>query len=140
MLHVKCVIAASVWLVPAGHAIAIEECRGGGRAARHANCVVDGDTLWIDGAKLRLLDIDAPETFQAACPRERKIGTQAKKRLIFLMSQGYRIEYSGKVDRTAAKRQLVRVILPNGDDAGKVLMREKLAQIWPNRGNVWCNH
>lgn len=32
-------------------------CRGGGGA----DCVVDGDTVWIAGFKYRVADIDAPE-------------------------------------------------------------------------------
>lgn len=140
MVHGKCLLAVCIWLVTAGYAMAIEECRGGDRAARHVNCVVDGDTLWIDGVKLRMLDIDAPETFQAECKRERMVGVQAKERLIQLMGQGYRIEYSGKADRTAAKRQLVRVRLKDGRDAGHVLLNESLAQRWPNKANPWCDY
>src|SRR3546814_7636950 len=29
------------------------------------NCVVDGDTFWIDGEKVRVADIDAPETHRS---------------------------------------------------------------------------
>ncbi len=68
-------------------ALAIEECSGGDRAARKLTCVVDGDTLWVDGEKLRMLEIDAPETFGAACGRERRIGEAAKARLIALMDR-----------------------------------------------------
>ena len=34
------------------------------------NCVVDGDTLWMDGVKIRISDIDAPETHTPKCPEE----------------------------------------------------------------------
>lgn len=130
--------ACAVWLAMAGYAHAIDECSGGNRAERRLSCVVDGDTLWEKGKKLRMLDIDAPETFGAACERERKIGDAAKERLIALMNRGYRIEYSGNKDRTSDKRDLVHVILNDGRDAGTVLMKEGLAQAWPNRGNQWC--
>lgn len=33
------------------------KCAGGNRVT----CVVDGDTLWIEGTKIRAADIDAPE-------------------------------------------------------------------------------
>lgn len=125
-------------VVTASQAHAIEECHGGDRAARHLTCLIDGDSGWEKGVKWRLLDIDAPETFGAECRRERQMGLEAKRRLIALMDGGYRIQYSGRVDRTSAKRQLVRIILPNGGDAADVLLKERLAQRWPNKSNPWC--
>ncbi|KQQ73795.1 hypothetical protein ASF70_08320 [Rhizobium sp. Leaf321] len=117
---------------------AIDICSGGNRAARKVTCVVDGDTIWQDGVKMRLLDIDTPETFQAQCDWERTLGNQAKLRLQALMSRGYRIADSGDKDRTSDRRGLVRVILPDGRDAGQELLREGFAQPWPNKGNRWC--
>lgn len=132
----KLAIIALTLLSSQAHAI--EECHGANRAARHLTCIYDADTGWENGVKWRLLDIDAPELGNAACPRERHMGVKAKKRLIALMNRGYRIEYSGEKDRTNDRRELVRVVLSDGRDAGKVLMIEKFAQKWPNRGNVWC--
>ena len=66
---------ASAAMLIAGHALAIEECQGGNRAARN---------------------------------------------------------------RTSDRRDLVRVILKDGRDAGRVLISEELAQKWPNKGNRWC--
>lgn len=39
--------------------------KGGG-----TNCVVDGDTAWIDRVKVRVADIDAPETHPPHCAHE----------------------------------------------------------------------
>jgi len=131
-------LGALLWGCTAEYGHAIGECSGPNRAARHLTCIYDADTGWENGVKWRLLDIDAPELGNAACPRERQIGVKAKNRLIALMSRGYRIDYSGNKDRTSDKRDLVRVILNDGRDAGKVLMSEKLAQKWPKRSNPWC--
>jgi endonuclease YncB( thermonuclease family) len=120
------------------HAAAIDICSGGNRAARKVTCVVDGDTIWQAGVKMRLLDIDTPETFEAQCDREKQIGKKATERLQALMASGYRIADSGEKDRTSDRRDLVRVKLPDGRDAGQVLLREGLAQPWPNKGNRWC--
>ena len=38
--------------------------KGGG-----SDCVVDGDTFWIDGTKIRIADIDTPETHGPAARR-----------------------------------------------------------------------
>lgn len=130
-------IAIGVLLV-ARCAGAVEICSGGHRAERKVTCVVDGDTIWQRGTKMRLLDIDAPETSGAECPREKALGEKAKLRLQELMGEGYRVSNSGQTDRTSDHRALVRVILRDGRDVGKELIREGLAQPWPNKGNVWC--
>lgn len=65
---------------------AIDICSGGDRAARRMTCLVDGDTGWEQGVKWRVLDIDTPETFEAACDREKQMGEKAKLRLQSLMS------------------------------------------------------
>ena len=36
-----------------------------------STCVVDGDTFWLNGEKVRMADINAPETHGAACPLSR---------------------------------------------------------------------
>ncbi|WBT39180.1 thermonuclease family protein [Hyphomicrobium sp. DMF-1] len=99
-------------------------------------CLVDGDTGWQGGRKWRLIGIDAPELANAECGRERELAQKSLHRLTELMASGYRIVWSGKDDRYG--RALVNVTLADGRDAGSVLKTEKLAQSWPNRGNVWC--
>lgn len=137
-MRMRILLAAAALMTWTAPAMAIEECSGGHRAARKLTCIVDGDTGWQNGKKWRMLDIDAPETFGAQCDREKAIGHKAMNRLIALMSKGYRLAGNGEKDRTSDKRDLVRVILPDGRDAGKVLIREGLAQPWPNKGNMWC--
>ncbi|WP_374989952.1 thermonuclease family protein [Rhizobium sp. TH2] len=88
------------------------------------------------GLKWRLLDIDAPEIQDAACPRERSLALRSRDRLAQLMAPGYSIQWNGRRDRN--KRALLSVTLPDGRDAGRVLIEEGLAQPWPNVGNVWC--
>ena len=54
------------------------KCFGGDRFA----CVVDGDTLWIEGAKIRIADIDAHEISEPKCATERALGIRATDRLL----------------------------------------------------------
>jgi endonuclease YncB( thermonuclease family) len=137
----KIITAAAIGMaIMATPAAAIDICTGGNRAERKVTCVVDGDTIWQEGVKMRLLEIDTPETFEAQCDREKHLGEKAKLRLQALMSKGYRLADSGTKDRTSDHRNLVHVILPDGRDAGKVLITEGLAQTWPNKGNRWCDN
>lgn len=135
----KALLLAIGMAIMATPSAAIELCSGGDRAARRVTCLVDGDTGWERGTKWRLLDIDTPETFEAECDREKQIGKEATRRLQVLMSRGYHLVDSGGKDRTSDRRNLVRIVLADGRDAGTVLVAESLAQPWPNKGNRWCD-
>ena len=57
-------------------------------SAPRETCVIDGDTFWLAGEKVRIADINAPETAQAECASERQRGEAAKLRLLQLLNQG----------------------------------------------------
>ncbi|MFB7146044.1 thermonuclease family protein [Agrobacterium deltaense] len=78
--------AASMTLAaPNSAATVFEKCGGGHRIA----CVIDGETLWIDGTKVRIADIDAPEISEPKCASELALGNRATGRLIELINQGH---------------------------------------------------
>ena len=52
------------------------------------NCVVDGDTIWLEGQNIRIADIDAPETHEFDCPEEKALGDRATLRLQELVNSG----------------------------------------------------
>ena len=108
---------------------------------RHQIRVSDGDTVWIDGERVRLLDFDAPETQfgQYRCDAEREKGLVAAKRLgeICSTSAGA-IDIQFRKHRDRYKRRLARLSV-DGRDVGKILMSEGLAVRY--RGNLrmdWC--
>ncbi|MGZ9130273.1 MAG: thermonuclease family protein [Candidatus Binatia bacterium] len=80
--------------------------------------------------------MDTPELSSPACGAEYHIALQARDRLAELMSDGYRIVWSGRTD--TYDRALVDIELSNGESAAQVLLEEGLAQRWPNVSNVWC--
>lgn len=108
---------------------------------------VDGDTIRCNGKSMRLLGdgepfvsgIDTPE-LAGNCLAERMLAKLAKNRLDELLRQkGVTVQDSGKVDRTAARRRLVRLRLPDGRTAGRVLLEEGYAVRWhPKRTTDWC--
>lgn len=101
------------------------------------NCVVDGDTAWIDGTKVRIADIDAPETHPSRCPHEAELGDRATRRLAELMNQGpFRQAAAGRdTDRYGRK---LRVLVRNGRSLGDQLVAEGLARTWEGRRRPWC--
>ena len=112
--------------------------------------VIDGDTIKCDGQNMRLLGggvpfksgMDAPEMgSRAKCEFERVLALKAKARLKELLLAGVpRIEDSGARDRTQSRRPLVNIYLPDGREAGQVLIGERLAREWRPKYRIdWCN-
>ncbi len=86
--------------------------------------VVDGDTLALrNGEKIRILDLDTPETWKPRCDHELDVGMQAADRLRELLDDGeIRIERVGR-DRYGRTLAWVRV---DGINVADVLIREGL--------------
>lgn len=63
---------------------------------KRVTCVVDGDTLWYRGAKIRLIGIDAPET-DGRCAAERELASAATDMLVSILNSGVqRIAFDGE--------------------------------------------
>lgn len=109
-------------------------CSGSARQT----CVVDGDTLWLEGAKIRLADINTPEVSQPGCASERALGEAATRRLIALLNAGpFTLERQGNRDADRYGR-LLRVAMRDGQSLGQVLVAEGLAETWQGRRSDWC--
>lgn len=106
-------------------------------SGRRINCVVYGDTVWLDGEKIRLVKIDAPEV-KARCNAERQRANAATRELAALLhSQPIRVHRRGE-DRYG--RTLADLVTPAGD-VGDILVRRDLAVTWRGRREpveTWC--
>ena len=101
-------------------------------------CVVDGDTFWIEGEKVRIADINAPETHSAQCSFEQQLGERATSRLIALLNQGpFDLDLWSARDRDRYGR-LLRVVTRRGRSLGAELVAEGLAEHWKGRRSNWC--
>ena len=49
--------------------------------ASAATVLIDGDTIAVDGERIRILEIDTPETWRPRCENELILGLKAKQRL-----------------------------------------------------------
>ena len=101
------------------------------------NCVVDGDTFWFGGEKIRIADINTPETSRPACSAEAARGAMATRRLIVLLNQGPVTLEAGSRNRDRYGR-LLRVVSRNGRSLGQQLVAEGLAERWNGRRGSWC--
>ncbi|WP_421855407.1 thermonuclease family protein [Oricola sp.] len=106
-------------------------------SGRRIDCVVDGDTLWLDGEKIRIAGIDAPEV-KGRCPAEIVRADEATRALVRLVSGSpVRLHRQGE-DRFG--RTLADVETPRGD-VGEILVALELAARWRGRrepAETWC--
>ena len=101
------------------------------------NCVVDGDTIWLSGQKIRIADIDTPETHPARCVEEQRLGDAATRRLQELMNAGpFSLE---SIDRdTDRYGRSLRIVTREGESVGGVLVNEGLARWYDGGRRSWC--
>ncbi len=105
--------------------------------APRINCVVDGDTFWLRGEKVRIADINAPETHEAGCPAERALGNRAAWRLVTLLNAGpFALEVRGRASDRYGRA--LRVVTRGGRSLGAQLVDEGLAEPWRGRRSDWC--
>lgn len=102
------------------------------------NCVVDGDTFWLDHQKIRIADIDTPELSPPRCESERLKGEAAKRRLRELLNAGPFLLVAGFRDEDQYGRKL-RTVTRNGRSLGDILVAEGLARRWDGARHPWCD-
>jgi endonuclease YncB( thermonuclease family) len=101
------------------------------------NCVVDGDTIWLEGQKIRLADIDAPETHEPRCASEKSLGDRTTRRLQQLLNGGAVRLRSIARDEDRYGRKL-RIVLVDGTSVGDTLVNEGLARWYAGGRKPWC--
>ncbi|PDT01462.1 nuclease [Rhizobium chutanense] len=105
--------------------------------SHRTNCVVDGDTFWFEGEKIRIADIDTPELSPPRCEAERLKGEAAKSRLLVLLNAGKFSLAAGLRDEDKYGRKL-RTVSRAGSSLGTVLIEEGLARSWDGARHGWC--
>ena len=104
--------------------------------------IIDGDTIDVSGERIRILNIDAPESFRSRCEAELKLALRTKERLAALLRAGPVAINRESQDRY--RRTLATLSVKEGD-VGLILVRERLALPWQDgreakerRLKVWC--
>jgi micrococcal nuclease len=99
--------------------------------------VTDGDTFVCNNERIRILGLDAPETYFAKCDAEYRLGIVAKRRLQELVTgANLEIRRNGKdrYDRTLAQ------VIADGTDVAEPMISEGLARLCKSAGcrKSWC--
>lgn len=108
-------------------------CHSGGGT----NCVVDGDTLYYQGAKIRIADIDTPETHPSRCAEEARLGDAATRRLHALVNAGPFTLQSIERDEDMYGRKL-RLVTRGGESIGQDLVDKGFARWYGGGRQKWC--
>ncbi len=114
-------------------------CAKGERNTSTKTCIVDGDTIWLDGVNYRLEGYDTPEPQTNICggKSEISLAQKASARLQELLASGDVIVYDTGSDGSYGRR--LANITVDGRDIGEILVSERLARWWPNGHEWWCN-
>lgn len=122
-------------VLPDSEAARFGRCGAGPRI----NCVVDGDTFWYRGEKIRLSDINAPEVGTPRCASEAALGEQATARLQALLNAGpFTLARRAEDPDRDRYGRLLREVTRGGESLGETLVAEHYAERWKGYRGSWC--
>jgi endonuclease YncB( thermonuclease family) len=99
--------------------------------------VIDGDTFDLGGTRVRIADIDTPET-RGRCAYETQLAARATARMRALLGDGpFELHRTGTRDEDVYGRKL-RIVTRGGHSLGDVLVAEGLARTWSGHREPWC--
>ena len=107
------------------------------RTVGELDCIVDGDTFLIAGARVEIAGIDAPEIHRSNCPEEARRGIQAAVRLHDLLNRGPVTLTAAGAARDAA-RSLSRKVEVDGIDVGAAMVAGGFARDASSGPRSWC--
>ena len=103
------------------------------------SCVVDGDTIWYRGEKIRIADLDTPEVFSPGCANEEAMGRRATIRLQTLLNAGpFSLEPNPEGRAEDNYGRSLKLVTRGGESLGAVLVDEGLAEEWGGPRKRWC--
>ena len=114
------------------------------RASHSASPAADLIVWWtgtrsrLQGEKIRIADIDAPETHPPRCPSEQQLGKRATLRLQQLLDAGAVSLEPIDRDHGSASGRKLRIVLVNGKSVGDTLVNEGLARWYAGGRRPWC--
>ena len=113
-----------------------DRASGGMTVAGQQIYVIDGDTFDLNGERIRVAGIDAPETHPSRCPKEARLGNAATEELAELL-RGRPLWISGtKTDRYGRSVRTVRV---GGEDVADTMIGAGLARSYDGgKRQGWC--
>ncbi|WP_292896231.1 MULTISPECIES: thermonuclease family protein [unclassified Nitratireductor] len=108
-------------------------------SGKRVNCIVDGDTLYVNGEKIRVTGFNTPELFSPECAYEKKLARRAQRRFQQLVNSGpFDLRRTSMRDEDVYGRKL-RSLYRDGKPIGDQLIAEGLAHRWRGFRESWCS-
>ncbi|MGV1848042.1 MULTISPECIES: thermonuclease family protein [unclassified Rhizobium] len=98
--------------------------------------MVDGDTFWFRGEKIRIAEIDTPELSPPLCQRERQLCLAAKQRLLDILNSGplsFETTARDEIASTGSSGWSTGI-----GSVGDILVAEGLPRKWQGSRRSWC--
>ena len=99
-------------------------------------CVVDGDTIYFNNARVQIAGIEAPSIQDAACAAESSRGIDAAMRLQGLLNRGKVTvgpTFTDEYGRSVSK------VLVDGDDVADKMLSTSAAREYTGEKQKWCS-
>ena len=128
--HLAAFVATALLLVTPVLATEFPICGSGKRVT----CVVDGDTFWLHGEKIRPEGFDAAEMGAPKCRRKAPLADAAAAELARVLSSG-KVEIQG--NGRSYDRRLARVTV-DGVDIAEPMIASGLARPYAPGAAPWC--
>lgn len=101
--------------------------------------VIDGDTLDYRGERIRIADINTPETGKPACASEAALGAEATRRMEELVAAGpFTLSPAPDGRDEDVYGRKLRIAARDGRSLGATLVDEGLAHQWRGFKQSWC--
>lgn len=134
-----CAVLLSACHPATGHVITDAEIAAAeaGGVLRDRIRVIDGDTLAVDGERIRISNIDTPERGDGAkCWAEAALAEKARLQLVDFVNVAKTIELA-REGRDRYGRTLARLKL-DGHDVGEAMVESGYAARWNGSRWPWC--
>lgn len=99
--------------------------------------LVDADTFDVGAERIRVNNLDAPESFRPDCDSERALAARANAEAGRIFAGARQIILYPERRRDRSARVLARVEV-DGQDFATLLIRQGLARPWVGRSSDWC--
>ena len=101
------------------------------------NCVSSGDSFYLAGKTVRIANIEAPQPYSTACPREAQLGRKAARKLQNLLNSG-ELEMTKVPQNLDNYGLLLRRVAVDGKDVGEAMIAAGLAREIGGVLKSWC--
>ena len=101
------------------------------------NCVQSGDSFYLKGKTVRIADIEAPQLYGAACPKEVELGQASAVKLQQILNSG-ELELTRTDQDLDRYGLLLRNVSVNGASVAQAMVAARLAREIGDNTRSWC--